>query len=882
MRAIDVTLYQNTGDMTVGNSFSCSGHVVTVGSLSHDVDEQLTKVVPGDLTLTIEDHDESLWTWLQNSIGVATGLLPPFVLLDVGGERRFLGIIQPDKMSRPLDKRVVSFTAQDWSVMLANSPLEGPLWQRALPRAITGRPASSTQVCESVVNRQFLTNDGLRQVIVWPYPNAWGVSEGDLVTATSADIAAPQAPPWKLTNVARLYTGANGDVPTNYMAAMPVGFRWAAATSGLTPYSATFSVSKQADLSNGFYKIAQAFTPDPKVPKYEVFLDTVDGIVPGDVMKLVSYNPATWTVLSVDAERKSITTKQAVNSVMVVNDPVIFSEESLGQMVFEDAITLLRRAALPYAIDTTRFKPAVFDSPIFAWLPLRGKGEDITAVADVEAGLTDLRVFGNDSRSWDGTPEAGWARGAVTTKRAGWTDQLASAPSSLMPYEVPTLAANTRFRNRKYDSFDTYNVNNGGGSYDPASTADIKVVVYDYLQMRRIDITGTSCDIRAWNGSSFGSPSTVSWPSANKVKSACVYPGLPGAILGVTASTLELAFSGSLQSVALPSGATKPVVVTTPWAAYLVSANGYGRVKSSGGTLSVDWVSLTGQVNAFWPNTFAGIDGDTCFMLGRFDTVDESTSEPVTETWALYLAALPTTVEDSVLDAERIFEGSPNLVGALRDPSKLNRIVGQVAGQLFQVGRELPTTIERFHAQGMSAIECIEHICQVHNAIAIPNPSGSLEIVSRMYFDAPYAVTVDQVSVLQARSFPNFYTVVRVSTSDDKAYFDAYGQDGGRFLEISRHPMVWSQSQCKAMASSYALWFGLPRAQEEQAWFWTDAATAPPWEVLPRYAKVTLNGGGTPQRILKFTEDIVQGTARVTLVTTEFAGYGLQYGRGRD
>lgn len=888
MRSMDLSFFQNTGDTTVGNTLVLTGRLVSVGEISHTVDDQLTKVIPGDLTITVEDFDEALWTFLQTSIQVSTGVLPPFVLLSVAGTRKFLGIVQLDKIGRPQDQRVVSFTAQDWSVMLTNSPLEGAAWQRALPRAVSSRPAPSTQVCESVLYRGPLKSQPqFRQFITWPYPNAWGVAEGDFVSASDIDIDTNPpwtAGPWKLTNVGRVYTGANGDVPTNLMGAVPAGFNWDPYHgSDGTNCDATFSVVKLADLSNGYYKVTTAFTPDPKVPKYVIPLDTVDGIVPGDTMKFIGdTRSGTWTILSVDAERKEVTTKQVVSTELLVGDRLAFTEEALGQLVFEDAEALLRRAALPYPIDTTRFKPAVFDDPVFAWLPLRGKGEDLAAVADLEAGLTDLRVFGNDSRSWDGTPEAGWTRGGVTTKRAGWTDQLTSPPSSQMPYEVPSLAPNTRFRNRKYDSFDTYNVNNGGGSYDPASTADIVVVVYDYLQMRRVDITGTSCAIRTWNGSSFGSPSTVAWPSSNKVKSACVYPGLPGAILGVTPTTVELAFAGSLQSVALPSGAKNPVAVCTPWAAFIVGANGYGRVTSSGGSLSVAWVDLTGEVNAFWPNTFAAIDGDTCFMLGRFDAVDDVSGEKATETWALYLAAQPTTVDASVLDAERILEGSPALVGAFRDPSKPGRIVGQVAGALFQVSRELPTTIERFHAVGMSALECIEHICQVHNAIAIPNPAGRLEVVSRMYFDAPYAVTVDQVSVQQTRSFPDFYTVVRVSTSDDKAYWDAYGQDGGRYLEINQHPMVWSQSQCKAMASSYALWFGQPRAMEEQAWFHTNPDTAPPWDALPRYAKVTLNGGSTQQRIVKLSEDLVQGVAKVTLVSTEFAGYGLQYGRGRD
>lgn len=888
MRPIIATVYQNLGRIQeAANSFSLADRQVSVGTISYSVDEHLTKVIPGDMTLKVADHDATFWAFIQNDIQVSTGLLPAFVTLDVDGEREFLGIVEPDKFSWDEGSRAVNFTAQDWSVMLANAPLEGDSWQRALPRAITSRSTPSPQSCISVVFRSQLKQfPQFRQMIAWPYPNTWGVSEGDIVSASDVDIdtTAPwTAGPWKLTNVGRVYTGANGDIPTNYMGAIPQGFNWDPyhGTDG-TSCDATFSVEKLADLSDGYYKVATAFTPDTAKPKYEVFLDTIDGIVPGDVMTLVSYNPATWTVLSVDAERKSITTREIISSTLLVGDPVIFSEESRGQLVFEDALTILHRALLPYAIDTTRFKPAIFETPVFAWLALRGKGEDITAVMDVEPGLTDIRVLGNDSRSWDGTPETGWVRGSVTTRRACWTDQLVAPPSSLMPYNVPTIAPNTRFRYRKYDSFDSWNVNNGDGTYNPASTADIVVVVYDYILMRKIEITGTSCSIATWNGSSFNSPSTVSWPSANKVVSACVYPGLSGAVLGLTsAGTLELAFSGSLQSYTLPTLAAKGIVVTTPWAAYVVSATGYGRVMTSGGTLTLDWVDLTGEVTAFWPNTFVGIDGDNCFMMGRFDAVDE-TGTKRTETWGLFLAALPTTAEASVIDSERLLEGSPNLVGAFRDPSKLNRVIGQVAGQLFQVSRELPATIERFSPQGMSAIECVEHICQLHNAIAIPNAYGTMEIVSRMYVDDVYSLTVDRVTNTETRSFPNFYTVVRVSSFDDEDYYDAYGQDGGRLLEILQHPLVWGRSQCKAMAMSFSLWFGKPRKQRVEKWFHTDADSATPWDVLPRFPKVEVNASGEYFRVMKMDKDIVRGTATVTMVETDTAAYGMQYGRGRD
>jgi hypothetical protein len=90
-------------------------------------------------------------------------------------------------------------------------------------------------------------------------------------------------------------------------------------------------------------------------------------------------------------------------------------------------------------------------------------------------------------------------------------------------------------------------------------------------------------------------------------------------------------------------------------------------------------------------------------------------------------------------------------------------------------------------------------------------------------------------------------------------------KDGGNLLEIANQPMLSSLSQAIAMAQAYGAWFGRPRRLDTQKFFYADPNTAPPWESLPLFSRVTVNGSG-PWRLMSLQQDFIKGTAEAVLV----------------
>lgn len=878
LRVVAASLWQNLGTGEPGASLDLSGRMVSVGQLSWSADEQLTKVSPGDLTLKVEDNDGAVWTFIQDSLAITSGLLPPFILVDVDGERRFLGAVNPKGLRREVKTREVEITGQDWSILLANTPLEGSGWERAIPKAAGGRSDTETRPCNIAWVLGAILN-----VIQYSGPNNW-LQAGDQVSCANI--------PGKTYKV--LTCESSGGVwgatlsPSfgpDYFAANPGPISWDSLKN------VNFTRLAAPSSSTTYYKVTQAITVDSKAPTYTIALDTVDGIAPGDSMGVIlTSKSSSFVVNNVDAERKWVITREPVSEDLAVDDRLYFSPESIQELVFEDArsiltlaVTTYGGAATGYGIDLSRFVPAVLPDPVLAWLPLRPMtGDDLHAVADVEPGLSDLRVLAGDGTAWDGSPEAGWTAVGTPAKRAVWTGQLTAAPASLMPDETATLNDLARRRNRAYDEWQYLQVDNGtrgAGEWTPTLGAQAGlVVVHDYVGMRRLKCTGSTVVAQAWSGSAWGADSPLTW-TGGAILSACIMPGLPGALLARTAAGLVLGLTGS-GSCTIPAEAANGILTTTPWGAYLVSAQGYGRVDWTGSGIQLHWVTLTDQVTSFYPNTLAGITQDEVVMLGRFDAQDR-TGKAVTETYFFRLAALPVTGDAaaSVLWAEKVTSGAPTLIGCFRDPSKLGRVVGQLGGRLFQVDRVLPFTLERFKPSGLMALELVEHICQLHNAVAVPDPTGTLQIVSRTFLDQIYDLTIERVSRKITRTWEHFYSIVRVSTTDDEEYADAPGDEGGKLLEISRHPLVWTKSGAAAMAKTLALWFGKPRTETVEGWFSSDTSAPPPWELLPRIARVRVNGAAATHLVMGAQENLKTREATATLVEVGTTGYGMAYGR---
>ncbi len=892
MRTFAVTLTANTNSVEAGPSLSLSSSLVEIGAWSREVEKELTKVSPSEQTLKINDADGSVWAWIQAQLavnGATEALYPPWLTIDIDGLRWFTGVVYPRQIQRNRRTGAISITAEDWSSTFKSrylgakvaeddlNPLRNP-WLRPYPRVVQNRP-SVTQFCWIWY---YATNPSGYDYVIWEGPQQF-VEVGDYVTL---DIHA-QYPQFPVGKQYKCYAVgqdqlANGSYATD---------RWWARFEGLgqdvwdyihhdtmdSPSGIFTRVPQTTDL-RAYYVVTKSVASDAS-DVHVIDLDTVDGLVAGDVLTTIgTASKQTWTLLQVDAQALQVVTKETVQGIVAQTTHLFFSDDTLADLVLDDARLAIRRAltlgndgGIPYSVDFSRFVPPTVANPVLVWLPLRPMGsQDLSTVRDLDQGIADVRVYGAGTAAWNGTPEMGWVATASASPQAPWASQRLVAPASSMPNESATLAPSAPPSNAVL----AMGIRDLVG-YSP-STLSVPAVnlLYDYLQMRRLLIRkDRSVQINAWSGSAWGGDVAATWPGANPVLSASVFPGEPGSVLGLTVAGLQLVAlpSGAGSNVvATPAAAADAVLRTTPWGTYLVGAKGYGLVTYAAGVLSLSWVTLTSAVTSFFPTTFQGLNPNELMVLTRFDTTPTTTGEVTTETHLLRLAAIPPAdASAAVLATEKLMDGAPRLAGALRDATQPERIIGHCGGRLFVYGRTLPAAyaIERYTPSGLKALELVEHICQVLNAVAVPDPLGCLHIISRGLLEAPYDLAVDRVQLNETTTWEHFYSVVRVSSAkDDSILADAWGIPGGDVLEYSQHPFLWMQSGCSAVAESLASWFAIPRGYREETWFWSDPNTAAPWEFLPPLATIRLNGEASKWLLMSLEDDKVNGQATVKLV----------------
>jgi hypothetical protein len=709
------------------------------------------------------------------------------------------------------------------------------------------------------------------------------VDRGDFVTCnlSSTYPGFPAGKQYKIIAVGQVNSG--GVYDPNY---------WWATTEGLgqdiwdhihknsaVNISATFTRVAQTSDLRSYYIVTKTVASDAK-GVYVLDLDQVDGINPGDILTTLGTATAqTWTVLQVDAQNLQVVTKEEVTNVVANVSHVFFSTDALQDLVLDDARMAIKRAVSlniqtpnPYSVDFSRYVPPTVPNPVLVWLPLRPlDSQDISTVRDLDQGLTTFQVFGSGASAWRGTPEAGWTALGSAGAQAPWSGQLLTAPASIMPWEGPTLAGTLPLRNVVYAS----GIRDVNGFTNTSGAIPANNLVYDYLQMRRIQIkSDRSITINAWSGTAWGSATTKTWPGAVPVLSASVFPGQSGSILGLTSAGLQLVPlpNGTASAVlGVPTAASDAVLVTTPWGVYLIGSKGYGRVTYAAGTLSLNWLTLAENSQSFFPTTFTGLSATEIMVMARFDTDPSTDGQKVTtETHLLRLSANPgSDAAAAVLGTEKLMDGVPRLVGALRDTTQPERIIGHCGGRMFVYGRTLPVSyaIERYTPSGLKAIELIEHVCQILNAVAVPDPLGCLHIISRGNLGNVYPITVDRVEIRDTSTWEHFYSVVRVSSAKDASILaDAWGTKGEDVLEYAQHPFLWTFSGCAAVAASLSSWFGVRRGYREERWFWTDTNSAAPWEALPPVATVQINGESTKWLVLSLDDDKVGGMATVKLV----------------
>jgi len=880
MRAITVTFYVNDGTGVLGSSNNVSAELADMGEFSWSLDDQLTKVTPGDLNVTVFDEDGSVWTWFDTQVSTTynskSQLFPPWVVVTVAGATIFTGVVDLASVRRNLKEYTLEISAKDWSVMLRDISLDGPEWLRPKPKTPSSR-----------------TGAGPYNIFVIAGIIAGLTTSGQFAEAsTTLQLGDSVLVDGSLSSKITWLAIGNNGAPLFKLDPLP-----SPGNHTLTRPTATLGDSP-------FYSVLASVSSEGFVVK----LDTVESLVPGDVLMTVGKNEI--RVDDIDTERKEIISAVPIGSDLVNGDKLYFTQETTETLVWQDGVQMIEKALAPYyfGVDATnRLFPLTVAYPILSWLPLSVSGVSVGGPHDIEPTLTQLRVIGSGSSAYTGTPEAGWTTGTATTRFVPWTNLASAAPAYLMPDTTPAVAWEIGERTRVYTTWRNTRARTKDDNWNPQEPTHpdsgrdyaFDVLCHDYTYFRRIRIhnpvsgTGTLYESR-WNGSAWSGETSVAWPAGGTWTpvAACPMIGTTAtagpvapqglAILALAqnrsgAYELQLAFaSGGLQRLSVPNTMAGARLVTTPWGVWLVGKGGYARVTTNGSALSMtNWAygNVRGSGCVLIPSTFAALDTGSVYCLGvlvaKDPNADPAAKTPdITETHLFNLMSTPLADTNPIIHSEKIISGSPRLAVAVKDPSQAGRIIGIVGGRFFQISATLPRTIERIRVTGMTGAEMVEYIAQALNALVIPQPSGFLQLVSRSVpSGSATPVTVDRVTVTQQRISENFFGVVRVTGANDDIYQDAYGAvNGGRALEIDSQPCVWTEGGAYSIASSYAAFFGYPRKKETHSWFHDNPNTAPPWEALVPWQWITVPGSSSNWFLTGLSSNLITGEAEATLL----------------
>lgn len=889
MRKIECLLIQNKGDGSLGDylTFSSDTNITEISNLSYNVEKELTKVSPGNITLSVVDFDDSIWTFIKDNLDISSsswnGLLPPFLVVNVDSEKRFVGIINPSGIKIDKSTKKITIQAIDWSVMLSKIYLD---WVRDPAKKTQHRAADVTKSCISdmkILLYIFYRNgdpDHAGGRVYIDTPNN-SIIKGDLVTCSLTGSTT-----YKVLDIKNVQFEYAPNQFWNKVMLQLEGFSWPDPGGDLFYWTAhrweyfgasITRIASEVTEVNG-YVVQTAYTYNSDSPMYALKLDTTDGLVPGDKLDLRSSatrtSRTTFTVFDVDYENSEVVFLDPISVSLSVNDTLYLSDESASELVFESATKLITKACDFFNVTVDKFIAPTLSVPVFAYLPYNSKtsSTDIISPIDIQPNLTGFDIKGAGTLSWTGNFTNGFTT-STWSEKVIWTNQLTSAPATLMLDETKTYAKQSRYRNRTYLNWKARNVDNGGETYEP-STYPKCFLVHDYSGSRRIRVENTTSThtykVDTWNGTSWSLGSSQNWPKASPPVSGVAFPSI-GSSLGSGASILVVNVAGQLEialgtsnptALTLDADQAQGILTSTPYGTYLVGPNGYGKVTYSAGALHLDWIGIgttTGsEICTLFPNTFVAYDSSNIYCFGSIQKKDDKSTDEVKMLHSTYLYTLPASPNPSsppVLDEyagtiEWIADGVFRQTAAVRGPS--GKIYGLLGGRLFQIDTTMPDTIERCKPSGMTALELIEHICQIQNAMAVPNPKGYLEIISRKFSSVSATdLTVDQKSIEESRTDDAFFSIIRVGGKEDKVYADVFGLDGGDYLEMDSHPMIFSVSQARGSAYSLLDFFGHPRRAQKQTWFTTDFTQKPAFENLSPLQVITINNDLTSSWIVK-------------------------------
>lgn len=919
-RTVQAILKQNTGNTGVdGSELDISGYILTLGNLSWSVDENLTKLSLGNLSITTTDDDSStVWSFLLASLTSGEGLLPPWLFLLIDGVQRFAGIIK-EAPTRTQDSGnlEISINAVDWSSMLESKKIlatDTSLSRLKDFRNGTGYAAGSSVVAKSVYNKE-LRRGHDRTTVCIPTSETNNFNAGDWVYFAnySSFTQYNQKYPVLATTTANI-----GGLGTMYVLYLGGSFWWSENPGDTQNFGQTSSLYRlysstgpNLDTTTNLPKFvaAESFTVSTAgtTAKTSIVMTYVDGLQPGDkldkITNFLSTGDATFsiTVVDVDTTTNTVYLDAPLNNDLVSGVTSFqLSTDSLSQSVLVSMRDLIEKAVKGFAqIDYSSYSQSTLPSPCFSFIGPKSPSsqnthtETLVAVQDLQPSLTGFEVKGSGALAWTGLPAAGWDT-TTWTKKVNWTSQQTTAPSYLIPYlATPSDAGAGTEEVRGHTTYPGLRGWKDDKRGDPDKTGNTVMYkdIYDYSSKRCYRFRwgpGLSLLVQFYNGSAW---STVSGFSVTGIGAAHDIAVFPDAAISIGSGSGLIALYGNgtvktiLSTVSLTAtlqgddvvnkqtGVLQTHLKTTSNGVYYVTPTGYGQIYISGGVLKSKWVKILDDSNGLQlMQTITPITNTFTYANGRIITLAKvSYKNSITDARFVddtYLLQLNKDVQgnaaDSVISSDFIVKNIPRTTVAVKSPVSED-IFGFMGGRLFQINKSLPETVERFTSTNQTAQGIIEFVSAMTNTVACPVVSGSLKLISRGFNSTPTNVTVDNVSIRETRWNKHMSSCVVIKGLENaKGKAVSTTQLSGLTISYQNDVYIRNSSQATAIAQSYLAFFEKPRKEVEQVWF--SYTTPAPWEALQPMQIITINGAAQQYYLTGLSHDLANQTATAQLL----------------
>ena len=919
-RVIQVVLKQNTGNTGVdGTELDISAYLLTLGNLSWSVDENLTKLSLGNLSITTTDDTSStVWNFILNSLVSGEGLLPPWLILNVDGAQRFIGVVK-EAPSRTQDSGTLELTidAVDWSSMLESKRIQASdtsLSRLKTFRNDTAYAAGSAITAKSDYNKE-LRRGHFRQVVYVAASEINNFSVGDWVYFSNYSSFTQYNQKYPVLGAGLFNAGGLG---TMLALTLGGGFWWSenpgdAQNFGQTSslYRVYASTSPNLDTTTNLPKftVAETFTiaTAGKTPKTSIILTYVDGLLPGDkldkITNFLSPGDSTFsvTIVDVDTTAKTIYLDAPLSNDLISGITSFqINSESVKESVLVSMRDLIEKSVDPLAlVDYTSYSQATLPSPCFSFISPKSPSsqnthtEALAAVLDIQPSLTGFEILGGSSKAWTGLPAVGWDT-TTWSKKVNWTEQKTTAPSYLMPYlATPSDADPDTVETRghvRYPGLNGYEDDRNSDPTKGSGSIPVYKTVYDYSNYRVYQFRfnpGLTVSAQSWNGSAWATVSGFTTtgvgqpvdilPFKDCVSSVASGYGLLGLYKDGTVKTLlsTVSYTATLagDDIKNANGVLQVILKQTPNGLYYLTPSGYGQIYIESSTLKSKWVKIIdtadgkSQMQSITPitNTF-------CYANGRIITLAKvSYKNSITDERFIddtYLLQLNKDVQgnavDSVISVDFIVKNIPRTTIAVKSPVSED-IFGIMGGRLFQITKSLPDTVERFASINQTASAIIEFVCAMTNTVASPLVTGKLKLYSRGYNNTPTNITVDKVSITESRWNQHMASCVVIKgAADKKGVAVSDTQLSGLTISYSNDVYIRNSSQAQAIAESYLAFFEKPRKEVEQVWF--SQSYPAPWEALEPMQIITINGDGIQYYLVGLNHNLETQTATASLL----------------